>query len=494
MSRTLKVFSAPIAILALAVTASSAPAQSADVDAKRPNIVFLLLDDMGYADIGAYGNSYHRTPNIDRLAAEGIRFTNAYAAAPNCSPTRASILTGHWPARTGITQYLPGNVLPYAKMLQPEMPAGLPLDEALVAEPLAKAGYSTACVGKWHLGGGDYFADQRGFGESFASAHIGPGGMFAPFQITVPGVTDGDYLTDVLTDGAEQFIERNRDTPFFLYMSYHSVHAPIQAKPELIDSYAGRNDPSGRNNAVYAAMVEGVDQSVQRLMAKLEQLGLGENTAVFFFSDNGGVSRRAFNGGFRSGKGYLWEGGIREPLIVRWPGTVQPGSVEDTPVTSVDFYPTILEMAGATDVPGHTVDGVSLLPLLAGSGSIDRPVLFWHYPHYSNAGSTPMGAIRRGPWKLLEFFEDSHVELYNLETDPAEKTDLAETESRRARSMREELAAWRDSVGAVMPTPNPKFDPAKEKQRRLLRYKLEWDPNDPARPNPGGPNPARRSR
>lgn len=483
MSRTLKAFSAPIAALVLAASASSAPAQSPDADASRPNIIFLLLDDMGYADIGAYGNTYHRTPNIDRLAAEGIRFTNAYAAAPNCSPTRASILTGRWPARTGITQYLPGNVLPYARVLQPELPIGLPLDEAILAEPLAKAGYSTACVGKWHLGGGDYLPDQRGFGESFVSAHVGPGEMFAPFQIIVPGATDGDYITDLLTDAAERFIERNRDTPFFLYMSYFSVHAPIQAKPELIDAYAGRNDPSGRNYAVYAAMVEGVDRSVQRLMAKLEHLGLEENTAVFFFSDNGGVPRRAFNGGFRSGKGYLWEGGIREPLIVRWPESIRPGSVEETPVTSVDFYPTILEMAGAADVPGHTIDGVSLVPLLERSGTIDRPVLFWHYPHYSNSGSTPMGAIRKGPWKLLEFFEDSHVELYNLETDPAETTDLAETDSRRARSMRAELAAWRDSVGAKLPTKNPDFDPAREKQRRLLRYKLEWDPTDPLRPN-----------
>ncbi|MDE0123692.1 MAG: sulfatase [Bryobacterales bacterium] len=482
MHPTLKEFSAPIAALVLAAFATCSPGQSPDADARRPNIIFLLLDDMGYADLGAYGNTYHRTPTIDRLAAEGVRFTNAYAAAPNCSPTRASILTGRWPARTGITQYLPGNFLPYARMLQSELPVGLPLDETILAEPLEKAGYSTACVGKWHLGGGDYRPDQRGFGESFTSGHLGPGTMFAPFQFTVPGVKDGDYLTDVLTDAAEGFIERNWDTPFFLYMSYYSVHSPIQAKPELIDAYAGRNDPSGRENAVYAAMVEGVDRSVQRLMAKLEHLGLEENTAVFFFSDNGGVPRRAFNGGFRSGKGYLWEGGIREPLIVRWPGTVQPGSVEDTPVTSIDFYPTILEMAGAADVPGHTIDGVSLVPLLEGTGTIDRPTLFWHYPHYSNAGSTPMGAIRKGSWKLLEFFEDSHVELYNLETDPAETTDLARTDSGRARSMREELAAWRDSVGARLPAPNPEFDPARERQRSLLRYKFEWDPTDPLRP------------
>ena len=477
MSRAVKALSTAIGVLLLATSAWPSPAQSPD--AKRPNIIFLLLDDMGYADIGAYGNTYHRTPTIDRLAAEGIRFTNAYAAAPNCSPTRGSILTGRWPARTGVTQYLPGNVLPYARMLQPELPVGLPLDEKILPEPLAKAGYSTACVGKWHLGGGDYLPDRRGFGESFGLGHLGPRTMFAPFRIPVPGATDGDYLTDLLTDAAERFIERNRDTPFFLYMSYYSVHAPIQAKPELIDSYAGRNDPSGRNYAVYAAMVEGVDRSVQRLMAKLEHLGLDENTAVFFFSDNGGVPQRAFNGGFRSGKGYIWEGGIREPLIVRWPESIRPGSVEDTPVTSVDFYPTILEMAGAADVSGHTSDGVSLLPLLEGSGAIDRPALFWHYPHYSNAGSAPMGAIRKGPWKLIEFFEDSHVELYNLETDPAESSDLAKTDPRRARLMHEELAAWRDSVGARLAVPNPEFDPARARQRRALQYKTEWDPTDP---------------
>ena len=482
MSRTLRAFPAAVAVLAIAAAASCSSAQSPDDEARPPNIVFLLLDDMGYADIGAYGNTYHQTPNIDRLATEGIRFTNAYAAAPNCSPTRASILTGRWPARTGVTQYLPGNVLPYARVLQAELPVGLPLDEVILPEPLAKAGYSTACVGKWHLGGGDYLPDRRGFGESFASWHWGSHStMFAPFRIPVPGATDGNYLTDLLTDAAERFIERNRDTPFLLYMAYYSVHAPIQAKPELIDAYAGRNDPSGRDNATYAAMVEGVDRSVQRLMAKLEDLGLEEDTAVFFFSDNGGVPRRAFNGGFRSGKGYLWEGGIREPLIVHWPGTVQPGSVEDTPVTSVDFYPTILEMAGVADVAGHTTDGVSLVPLLEGSGMIERPALFWHYPHYSNAGSAPMGAIRKGPWKLLEFFEDSHVELYNLETDPAETTDLAETDARRARSMREELAAWRDSVGARLTAANPGFDPARAGQRRPLQYKIEWDPTDPVR-------------
>ncbi len=441
---------------------------------------------MGYADIGAYGNTYHRTPNIDRLAAEGVRFTDAYAAAPNCSPTRASILTGRWPARTRVTQYLPGNVLPHAKLLQVQLPLGLPQDETVLAEPLSAAGYATACIGKWHLGAGVYAPRSRGFGESFASGHWGSHRkMFAPHeQVVVPGAKDGDYLTDSLTTAAERFIERSKDRPFFLYLAYYSVHGPVQAKRRLIDSYAGRNDPSGRNHAVYAAMVEGVDRSVGRLMEKLEQLGLDSKTAVFFFSDNGGVPRRAFNGGFRLGKGYLWEGGIREPLLVRWPDAVPAGAVERTPVTSVDFYPTILEMAGASDAGTHTVDGVSLVPLLRQSGSLQRDALYWHYPHYSNAGSAPSGAIRKGAWKLLEFFEDDHVELYNLAVDPGEAEDRAGTESARARAMRDQLDRWRVSVGAAMPNPNPRYDSAKAKQRYGLRYKAEWDPDDPLLPRP----------
>ena len=448
-----------------------------------PNVVFLLLDDMGYADIGAYGNAYHRTPNIDRLAEEGMRFTQAYAAAPNCSPTRASILTGRWPARTRLTQYLPGNVLPHARLRQPDLPLGLPLDETVLAEPLAAAGYATACVGKWHLGAGKYAPERRGFDESFASGHWGShAAMFAPHKfISVPRAKEGDYLTDGLTRAAESFIERNRDRPFFLYLSYYSVHAPIQAKPDLIRGYADRRDPSGRDNAVYAAMVEGVDRSVGRLMARLEELGLDSKTAVFFFSDNGGVPSRAFNGGFRSGKGYLWEGGIREPLIVRWKGTVPAGTVEQTPVSSVDFYPTILEISGASDVRGHTVDGVNLLPLLRRDGQLARDTLFWHYPHYSNAGSLPTGAIREGGWKLLEFFEDSSVELYDLLEDPGEKRDLAAAESTRASALHEKLVAWRQAVDAAMPTANPDYVPASAKRRYALQYKAAWDADDPLR-------------
>lgn len=452
----------------------------------RPNIIFLLLDDMGYADTGPYGNTYHRTPNIDRLAAAGMRFTDAYAAAPNCSPTRASILTGHWPARTGVTQYLPGNVLPYAKLTQPDLPLGLPQDETILAEPLSTAGYATACIGKWHLGGGNYAPSQRGFDESFASGHWNMHrSMFAPHPfVQVPGAKDGDYLTDNLTDAAVNFIDRNRNQPFFLYMSYYAVHSPVQAKSALIDSYAGIMDPSGRNNVKYAAMVQGVDDSIGRLVKRIDALGLTSNTVLFFFSDNGGVPRFAFNGEFRSGKGFLWEGGIREPLIVKWPDVIQAGSVERTPVTSVDFYPTILEMTGVEDSKDHTSDGVSLLPLLQQTGHLLRTNLYWHYPHYSNAGSTPTSAIRKGVWKLMEFFEDSTVELYNLADDPSESRELSRMEPELSMDLQIELSDWREAVHAFMPQQNEAYDPEKLKERYGLQYKPDWDPRNPLLPRP----------
>lgn len=468
----------PWLVLLAAVGLLSGPAPC-----QPTNVIFLLVDDMGYADVGAYGNRYHRTPNIDRLAAEGMRFTDAYAAAPNCSPTRASILTGRWPARIGLTQYLPGNVLPHARMLQAQLPIGLPLDETVLAEPLSAAGYATACIGKWHLGNGEYAPLRRGFDESFASSHWGSHQtMFAPHKrLLVPDAKEGEYLTDQLTAAAERFLQQNVDRPFFLYLPYYAVHSPIQAKPELIDGYAGRSDPTGRQNAVYAAMVEGVDRSVGRLLEQIEKLGLDERTAVFFFSDNGGVPSRAFNGGFRSGKGYLWEGGIREPLIVRWPGTVRAGTMERSPVSSVDFYPTILEIAEAPDLAGHATDGLSLMPLLRGTGSLARDELFWHYPHYSNSGSKPAGVIRKAGWKLIEFYEDSHVELYDLSQDPKELHDMAAAMPERARSMRSRLRAWREAVGAVMPAENPAFESANATDRYGLSYKDRWDPIDPIR-------------
>lgn len=451
---------------------------------ERPNIIFLLVDDMGYADVAAYGNAYHQTPNIDLLAAAGMRFTDAYAAAPNCSPTRGSILTGRWPARTGVTQYLPGNVLPYAKLLQAELPLGLPLDQAVIAEPLKAAGYATASIGKWHLGGGDFAPENRGFDVSFAGGHWNAHkSMFAPHPfVEIPDAKDGDYLTDRLTREAIEFIDANRENPFFLYLPYYAIHTPIQAKQALIDGYEGREDPTGRNNAVYAAMTEGVDQSVGALVAKLDDLGLSENTIIVFFSDNGGVPSLAFNGGLRSGKGYLWEGGVREPLIIKWPAMVEAGAVERRPVQSIDFYPTLLEAAQASDSEGHATDGESLMPLLRGeSETWTRDTLYWHYPHYANAGSTPTGAIRQGDWKLIEFFEDNHVELYNLAEDPAETTDLASEMPDKAAALQQQLAQWRQSVNAKPALPNPDYDPARADERKGYAYHPVWNPADPIR-------------
>ena len=438
------------------------------IAAPRYNVVFILIDDMGYADTGAYGNTYHLTPNIDRLAAEGMRFTDAYAAAPNCSPTRASIMTGHWPARVGITQYLPGNYLPYAKLLQPELPEGLPVDETIIAQPLAAAGYATASIGKWHLGGGQYLPERRGFGLNFAGGEWGHHlSMFPPFrQPPIPDARPGEYLTDRLTLESEKFMEAHRDQPFFLYLPLYAVHAPIQAKKDLMAKYDKRRDPTGRNNVAYAAMVEGVDECVGRVTAKLRELGIEDRTVVFFFSDNGGVESRAFNGGLRRGKGWLYEGGIREPLIVRWPGVIKPGSVCRVPVSSIDFYPTILAITGAADLAGHTADGEDLTPLLRGAGSLNRDALYWHYPHYSNAGGPPTGAIRQGDWKLLEFFEDGRAELYNLREDPAETDNLAARMPEKTKSLREKLRRWRRSVKAKMPQPNPDYDPARAKLKK----------------------------
>jgi len=478
-------------VTALAALLSCAPTPEAP---SQPNIIFLLLDDMGYGDVGAYGNTYHLTPNIDQLAAEGMRFTDAYAAAPNCSPTRGSIMTGRWPARTGVTQYLPGNGKPHAKLLQAELPIGLPLNETLIAEPLKNAGYATASIGKWHLGGGRYGPENRGFDLNFAGGHWNAHkSMFAPHPfVKVPGAKDGDYLTDDLTREALKFIEGARDQPFFLYLPYYAIHGPIQAKDDLIAHYADREDPSGRNNATYAAMTEGADQSVGQIVAKLEELGLTDNTAIFFFSDNGGVPRVAFNGGLRSGKGFLWEGGIREPLIVKWPGVIPANSVDPTPLTSVDFYPTILEMTGAPDVAGHTIDGVSLLPLLSKTGTLDRDAIYWHYPHYANAGSTPTGAIRQADWKLMEFFEDDHVELYNLAEDRAEENDRSAELPEKTQELRDLLRNWRTSVGATSALPNPDYDPALANEHYFVQYKTEWDEADPFKPR-GSTNRPRRS-
>ncbi|UCG55757.1 MAG: sulfatase [Phycisphaerales bacterium] len=421
---------------------------------EKPNLLFVLVDDMGWADLPCYGSEFHETPNIDRLAMQAVRFTDAYAAGAVCSPTRASILAGQYPARVGITDFIPGHPRPWSKLRVPENRLQLPLESVTIAEALKKQGYSTGYIGKWHLGGGETFVPQnQGFD-----------------MVLTGGRNRNDKRVTTFTDTAVHFLEANRDKPFFLFLSHHTVHIPLEAPQDLVEKYRNKpKAPHGVNNPAYAAMVEHLDNSMGRLVRKLDELDLTRRTVVIFFSDNGGLRQRfdgkgeivASNAPLRDEKGTLYEGGIRVPLIVRWPGVVKPG-VCNIPVTSVDFYPTILDLAGAKADPHHALDGTSIVGLIMRTGRFRRDAIFWHYPHYHH--STPAGAIREGDWKLIEFFEDGSLELYNLRDDISEKNNLAGRMPEKASRLQRRLAAWRKSVDAKMPTPNPDYDPAKADQ------------------------------
>jgi len=453
-------------LLAAATGADAAPPAAAQ---PKYNFVFILIDDMGWTDVACFGSKFYETPNIDRLAAQGMRFTNAYAACPVCSPTRASIMTGRYPARLHVTDWIPGHERPFAKLRIPDWTKHLPLDEETIAEALKPAGYATASIGKWHLGKPEYWPEHQGFDVNFAGTDQGqPPSYFAPYKIqTIPSAPDGEYLTDRLADEAVKFIDANKDRPFLLYLPHYAVHMPLMAKKDMIAKYQAKAKPENpQHNATYAAMIESVDQCVGRVCETLDKLGLADRTIVFFMSDNGGVLNVTSNAPLRAGKGTMYEGGIREPLIVRWPGVVKPGTTCDTVVTSVDFFPTILDIAAERVVmdPLHPrlLDGVSLKPLLNRSGTLDREAVYWHYPHYHN--TTPAGAIRAGDFKLIEYFEDNHVELYNLKDDLSETKDLAAAMPEKAEELRKKLAAWRQKVGAQMPTPNPDYDPEKDRR------------------------------
>jgi len=418
----------------------------------RPNFIFILIDDMGWADVGCYGSTFHETPNIDRLATQGMRFTDGYAACPVCSPTRASIMTGKYPARLHLTNFLVGRRWPTNPPILPvPWQTHLPLEEITLAEALQPAGYATAHIGKWHLNEGKLSTpDQQGF-------EVCPTKM--------PNRTDKQ--ASAITDEALKFIEASKDKPFFLYLCHHSVHIPLEATKELADKYAARAKPgAAQNNPLYGGMVECVDASVGRVMAKLDELGIADNTVLVFTSDNGGLSVKegpntpaTSNAPLRAGKGHLYEGGIREPLIIRWPRVVQPGSTCSTPVCTQDFYPTFLELAGVPADPKHVVDGESIAPLLKQTGGLKRDALYWHYPHYSNQGGRPGGAVRQGDWKLIEFYDDGALELYNLRDDLGEATNLAAKLPEKAAELRKKLDDWRRAVGAQMPLPNPDYDP-----------------------------------
>jgi arylsulfatase A len=432
----------------------------------RTNFVFILADDLGARDLRCYGNRYVATPNLDRLAGEGARFTNAYAACPVCSPTRASIMTGRYPVRTGVTDWIAGRPSdPKGPITTPRTATELKLAEITIPEALKPAGYRSASVGKWHLGGKGFAPTDQGFdlnvgGNESGSPPRSKRPYFGPFELPNLTAKEGEFLPDLLTDAAVRFIRETRAQPFFLYLPHYSVHIPLGAPEREVARH--RAQAAGRYDPVYAAMVEAVDTSVGRVLAALEQEGIADRTMVVFFSDNGGLefegrskNRVTENAPFRAGKGHLYEGGIREPLLMRLPGRIRAGATIDTPVSSVDFLPTICDLAGVRP-PG--VDGVSLAPLFRGRALRPR-ALYWHYPHYSNQGGEPGSAIREGDWKLIEFHADGRRELFNLREDEGETANLAARRPEVVRRLAAKLEAWRAATGAVSPRKNPDADP-----------------------------------
>ena len=436
-----------------------------------PNIVFILADDMGYSQVGVYGTDYYPTPNIDKLATEGMRFTNAYAACPVCSPTRASIMTGKYPARLHLTDFIAGNNRDTYPLSQPEWQKFLPLEEETIAEQLKKRGYQTAMFGKWHLSQAKmppeslpYNPDRQGFDESFVT-YKPSGNMAQPWQ----GAEDDAHNVDTITNLALDFMERNRDNPFFLYVSHNTIHDPLKERAETIAQYENMDaSEEPENHPVIAAMIERLDQSCGRIFQKVNDLGLKDNTIVIFFADNGGKEAYAAQTPFRAGKGWLYEGGIREPLIVRWEDVTEPGSVSDALVSSIDFYPSFLEMAGGDQVAVPGVDGKSIVPALKNPVADIHESLFWHYPHYHRgSGMVPAGAVRKGQWKLIEWYEESLLgerenafELFNLGKDPGETQNLAASRPEKTEKLAQELEEWRKEVDAQMPVPNE--EPGKE--------------------------------
>jgi arylsulfatase A len=433
----------------------------------KMNVVLILADDFGWADLACYGSEYYESPNIDRLARDGMKFTQAYSACTVCSPTRAALLTGKYPARLHITDWIPGLPPENPKLLVPDWTKYLPLEEVTIARALKSANYATASIGKWHLGGEAYYPDKQGFDINIAGTEApSPKTYFAPYNIaTLPEGPKGEYLTDRLGDEALHYIDQHKDKPFFLYFPHFAVHLPVQGKEDLVEKYRAKRHPGqSQSNAVYAAMIESMDQTVGRIRGKLDELKLADHTIVIFASDNGGRVPTTSNKPLRVGKGSCYEGGTRVPFIVYWPGVTKPGSVSDTPVISMDMYPTILEMIGLKDPDHHGKDGVSLVPILKQTGKLKRDALFWHYPHYQHyqlGGTTPYGAIHAGDFKLIEFYDDMRVELYNLKDDISEQKNLADDIPAKVADLRTKLHAWRKEVGAQMPTRNPAYDPAK---------------------------------
>jgi len=520
--------------LALLITSCVQSANSKDQ--KRQNVVFILIDDLGWSDVACYGSSFYDTPNIDKLATQGVRFTQAYAACSVCSPTRASIVTGKYPARLHLTDWLPGRKdYPFQKLKNAVINQHLPYDITTLPEILKQNGYATAIFGKWHLGEDSASTKRQGFDLHLPEWNKGWPNQtyFSPYHMKgLEGGPDGEYLTDRLTDEALKYIEQNKDNPFFLYLAHFAVHDPIMGRPDLVEKYDAKlinqseepgpdfilegnpdsDTPLSReeldvmikkeefkahrilpqrtikvkqkqDNTEFAAMVESADESVGRIETKLKELGLDDHTIVIFFSDNGGMAAANFgnpksnialnkkaldkrystsNLPLRGAKGWFYEGGIREPLIIKWPGNGKYNETCDVPVSSVDFYPTILEMLGIeNNTKDKILDGESLVPLVKGEKTAETRPLFWHFPHYSNHGQqSPCSVIRYGDYKLIEYFENFKVQLFNLKNDPREQNDLSKTEPDKVNELREMLHDWRKDVNAQMMDPNPDYDPS----------------------------------
>jgi arylsulfatase A-like enzyme len=475
------------ALVSLALAALVLPVAAASP--ARPNIIFILADDLGWTDLGCQGSKYYESPNIDRLAKQGTRLMN-YHNHQNCAPTRAALMTGQYAPRTGV--YTVGGTDRFDWSTRPLRPVDnvtqLPLDRAIVAKPLKDAGYATGMFGKWHLSeNGDHHPGKRGFDEAIVSA--GKHFNFATNPKTEH--PEGQYLADFLTDKAVDFIRRHKDEPFFLYLPHFGVHSPIHAKPDLIGKFKSKPAVGGHHNPTYAAMIYSVDESVGRVMQVLDELKLSDNTVLIFSSDNGGVGgyeREGLTGGgkttdnapLRSGKGSLYEGGTRVPFIVRWPGRTKPGATCDVPTIHVDIYPTFLELAGAQRPANQPLDGESLVPLFRDAGAkLKRDAIYQHFPGYLGAGTdswrtTPVSLIQSGDWKLMEFLEDSRLELYNLREDIGEAKNLAAVMPDKAKELHAKLVAWRKEIHAPMPQKNT-GEATKKAGKRKKAQSLEKD-------------------
>lgn len=443
---------------------------SAGRAAEKPNIILILADDLGWADLACYGNTFNETPNLDRLAREGLRFTQFYAG-PVCSPTRANLQSGQDQARFGITQHIPGHRRPFAKLIDPVVPDHLPLEVETFAERLGSAGYATGYFGKWHLGKTGHGPAEQGWKTALE------------FQgNVVPQAVAGSAnrrTAEFLAEKAIGFIQAHQKEPFLLQVSHQAVHIPLSTTPALLQKYQAKKPAPGYpSRPEYAGLLEELDQSVARIVAEVDRLGLGERTLILFLSDNGGLEHEqsgrivTSNAPLRGEKGTLYEGGIRIPSIARWTGRVAAGKVSETPAITMDVYPTLLELARVEAPRKQPLDGISLVPLLNDpAAALGRDTLYWHLPHYHH--SSPASAIREGNWKLVEFFETGERELYDLAADLGEKKNLAKQEPERAAKLQATLEAWRRRVGARMPKPNPHYDPARATELGKSRDKKE---------------------